>query len=78
MRMRIMKQTKCPIGHRLVYCKDCHSRDSWQRDPVRDIHGADTGKVLWYKCKVCRHTTIIPAELDYKDSSNAGGLVICH
>ena len=68
--MTIMKQAKCPVGHRPVYCKD-----------IAVIAGnvtqlgisADTGKVLWYnyKCKVCG-ATIILAELDYKDISVAG------
>jgi len=54
--------------HRLVYCKDCHSHNSWQPNPARDVKGADTGRVLWYnyKCKVCGHTTVIPAELEDK------------
>jgi len=58
-------------GHKLVYCKDCNSYNSWQPNPAKDIHGAETGKVLWYnyECKVCGHATIIPAELDYKDIS---------
>ena len=54
--------------HKPVYCKDCHSRNSWQPNPVRDIHGAETGRVLWrnYRCKVCGATTIAPVELDFK------------
>lgn len=51
--------------NKLVYCKDCHSHDSWQPNPANDIKGIETGKVLWhsFKCRVCGVTTIIPAEL---------------
>ena len=46
-----------------VYCKDCGSRNSWQRKPEADIKG-DSGQVMWEKwvCSVCGHSTVIPAE----------------
>jgi len=47
----------------LVYCKDCQSRNSWVRNPARDIMDI-TGKSVEYsyKCAVCGHTTLVPAD----------------
>ena len=44
-----------------VYCKDCGSRNSWQRQPDQDIK-SESGKVLWerWRCKTCGATTIKP------------------
>jgi hypothetical protein len=45
-----------------VYCKDCGSPNSWQRQPDQDIKG-ESGKILWerWRCTVCGATTITPA-----------------
>jgi len=45
-----------------VYCRECKSRDSWERNPKKDIVGAETGKVMFeaWVCKVCGHKTIYP------------------
>ena len=42
-----------------VYCKNCGSRNSWQRQPAQDIM-SESGKVLWerWRCKICGATTI--------------------
>jgi hypothetical protein len=47
----------------LVYCKDCQSRNSWVRKPARDIKDIN-GKPIecGYKCAVCGHTTLVPAD----------------
>jgi hypothetical protein len=46
-----------------IYCRDCHSANSWKRSPQGDWK-SDTGKVLWeqFTCSLCGHTTIIPAK----------------
>lgn len=42
-----------------VFCRDCRSRDSWEREPEKDIYG-ESGKLLWKRwiCRVCGHRTI--------------------
>ena len=46
----------------LVYCKDCQSRNSWVRNPVRDIKDINGKSIEYgYKCTVCGHTTLRPA-----------------
>lgn len=44
-----------------VYCGDCRSRNSWQRQPGKDIKG-ESGRILWlhYECKVCGATAMVP------------------
>jgi len=44
-----------------VYCKDCGSYNSWQRQPAQDIK-SESGKVLWerWRCKMCGARTITP------------------
>lgn len=37
-----------------VYCKDCNSRDSWERNPEGDW----LPRHLNYKCRICGHTTL--------------------
>lgn len=44
-----------------VYCKDCHSCNSWQRQLGKDIKG-ESGRIFWlhYECGICGATTIVP------------------
>lgn len=44
-----------------IYCRDCNSRDTWERAQDLDVTDSDTGKVLWegWRCGVCGATTII-------------------
>ena len=47
----------------LVYCKDCQSRNSWVRNPARDIKDINGKPIEYgYKCAVCGHTTLRPAD----------------
>ena len=47
----------------LVYCKDCQSRNSWVRNPARDIMDITDKSVEYsYKCAVCGHTTLRPKD----------------
>jgi len=46
----------------LVYCKDCQSRNSWVRNPARDIKDINGKPIEYgYRCAVCGHTTLRPA-----------------
>lgn len=44
-----------------IYCRDCGSRNSWQRQLDQDIK-SEVGKVLWerWRCEICGATTIKP------------------
>lgn len=46
-----------------VYCKDCGSRDSWDRAPEKDIK-SESGRVMWvvWRCRECGKETMYPAE----------------
>lgn len=48
-----------------VYCKDCGSRNSWQRKPEADIK-SDSDQVMWKRwvCVICGHSTLLPALSD--------------
>ena len=37
-----------------VYCGNCKSRDTWERNPSGDWEPYHIG----YKCRVCGHTTL--------------------
>lgn len=41
------------------YCKDCHSFNSWQRYPEKDIKWQPSGQVAWFmfRCRTCGNTT---------------------
>ena len=45
-----------------VYCKNCQSRDTWIRNPLMDVVGTVSGKVLWeaWNCKKCGNKTVCP------------------
>ena len=45
----------------LKYCKECNSRDTWERNPAGDIKLAN-GSIYEYSyiCQNCGHTTILP------------------
>ncbi len=51
---RIVSPTALPI-----YCKDCNSRDMWERYPEHDVI-SESGNVMMvgYRCKVCGATTL--------------------
>ncbi len=49
--------------YNLVYCKDCQSRNSWVRNPGRDYKDINGKPIEYgYKCAVCGHTTLRPAD----------------
>jgi len=54
----------------LVYCKDCSSRNSWERYPGKDWL-AESGNVLGYayRCNVCGAVTIRPQSIIKKEST---------
>lgn len=53
-RPRIVPPTAIPI-----YCKDCNSRNSWERDRTRDVLSeSDRIMMRGYRCKVCGATTL--------------------
>jgi hypothetical protein len=47
----------------LEFCKDCGKSKSWRRNPVRDIVGSVSGKILWesWVCstKGCNNKTMV-------------------
>jgi hypothetical protein len=47
-----------------IYCKNCNSRESWQRFPIEDIW-TESGKAFefCFKCTVCGSKTWYPPEL---------------
>jgi len=63
------------ILNRLVFCKDCGSRESWERYPEKDMH-TYTGDLsnptiggifeYAYKCRVCGALTWYPYEPELK------------
>lgn len=44
-----------------VYCSQCRSSRTWERDSKNDIKDI-TGVTLWerFKCRICGNTTIRP------------------
>jgi len=48
---------------RLVYCMDCRSRDTFERQPDKDVK-TESGKVFLecWECQNCKHQTWYPAE----------------
>ncbi len=47
-----------------VYCRECHSRDTFEPYPDRDIK-TESGQVLFvcWKCQSCGHTTWYPLKI---------------
>jgi len=50
--------TKTETNHHPIYCRECHSQNSFERNPDKDIK-AESGQafMLSWKCRVCGHTT---------------------
>lgn len=55
------------VWNKPIYCKDCNSRNTFERNPSGDIYGTkgiDTGLkgdiLMWesYKCRRCGNKTI--------------------
>lgn len=59
-----------------VYCKDCGSRTSWQRQPDQDIK-SESGQIMWerWRCETCGATTIKPVWDESNASYNANSYV---
>lgn len=63
------------VTQKLIYCKDCQSRESWQRYPEKDMQKY-TGDLsnpticgifeYAYKCRVCGAVTYRPYEPELK------------
>ncbi len=53
-----------------AYCRDCGSRNSWQRQLDQDIK-SESGRVLWerWRCKMCGSTTIKPVPGESKKAN---------
>lgn len=47
-----------------IYCKDCGSSNSWERDDEHDLL-YESGKIFekCWRCKLCGKTTLSPAAL---------------
>jgi len=47
----------------LAYCKDCNSRDTWERTLERDVY-YESGKLIMmsYHCRICGAKTLISAK----------------
>lgn len=58
--------TKATANHKPVYCRKCHSHDTFQHNEAGDIK-TESGKVymLGWQCSVCGHTSIT-TNPDYK------------
>ncbi len=59
-----LKVVKSGVVSALRFCKDCLSRDSWERYPERDWK-YESGKVYEYayRCRQCGAVTLRPYEL---------------
>lgn len=57
---------KVMTNHKPVYCRECRSQNTWERNEDRDIK-TESGKVymLGWQCSVCGHTSIT-TNPDYK------------
>ena len=65
-----MVQVKEKLNKKPVYCRQCRSRDTWKRDPQRDVY-SESGGLLWkaWVCTTCGSKTLRPA----KDGKNLPG-----
>jgi len=47
-----------------VFCPQCRSRDTFERQPEKDVQEVESGKSLWeaWICKLCGYKAIIPVK----------------
>ena len=47
-------------NHHPIYCRECRNRNSFERNPDKDIKTeSDRAFMLSWKCRVCGHTTLM-------------------
>ena len=43
-----------------VFCPQCRTRDTFERQPKKDVRGIESGRILWeaWACKLCGHKVL--------------------
>jgi len=46
--------------NKLVFCPQCRTRDTFEREPKKDVCGIESGKTLWeaWICKLCGYKAV--------------------